>query len=252
MSVWLIGGTRDSAILVKAISAVTSELVTSVTTPEARQLYDSTDSVIVGKMNPESMLQFCRRDRIDRIIDASHPFAVEVSQNAIATAKLLNIPYLRYERTQINTPSSALNLELDSFDTLLKGDYLLNRRVLLTIGCQLLPLFEPWQGRSTLFARILPKIASIETAIDSGFKSDRIIALRPPIDKALEIALWQQWQISLVVTKASGKSGGEDIKTQVATQLGIPLITISRPQIVYPQQTFNIQKVIDFCTNSKL
>ena len=49
-------------------------------------------------------------------------------------------------------------------------------------------------------------------AIAAGFTTDKIIAIRPPINKELEQALWQQWQISLVVTKASAKAGGEDIK----------------------------------------
>ena len=247
MSIWIIGGTGDSAKLTSAITAVTSDFVVTVTTPEARQLYDAGCKVIVGTMDEDSMVQFCHRYRISAIVDASHPFAVNVSQNAIAIALLLNIPYLRYERPPINHKSSSLSLELDSFDTLLQGDYLLDRRVFLTVGCQVLPLFQSWQNRATLFARVLPKLNSLQIALNSGFDCDRIIALRPPITEALEKALWQQWHISLVVTKASGKSGGEDSKKKVAKQLGIPLITIARPKIIYPQQTSNIKKVILFC-----
>lgn len=246
MSIWIIGGTGDSAKLTSAVSAVTSDYLVTVTTPEARQLYDATCKVIVGTMNEDSMAQFCHRYRIKTIVDASHPFAVNVSQNAIAIAQKLNLPYLRYERAEIN---SAIRdyLELDSFDTLLQGNYLLNRRVLLTVGCQVLPQFQPWQNRATLFARVLPKLNSLQMALDSGFSSDRLITLRPPITEALERALWQQWQISLVVTKASGKSGGEDIKRKVARQLGISLITIARPKIIYPRQTSKISEAIEFC-----
>ncbi|MEO1693470.1 MAG: precorrin-6A/cobalt-precorrin-6A reductase, partial [Cyanobacteria bacterium J06631_6] len=103
------------------------------------------------------------------------------------------------------------------------------------------------QERATLFARVLPKIASLEMATAAGFTSDRLIAVRPPISLAMETALWQQWRISLVVTKASGKAGGEDLKRQVAANLGIPLIVITRPQITYPQQTSDIKEVATFC-----
>ena len=247
MSIWIIGGTGDSAKLTSAIAAVTSDLIVTVTTPEARQLYDAGCNVIVGTMNEDSMARFCHLYRISAIVDASHPFAVNVSQNAIAIARLFNIPYIRYERPPINDLTFSSSLELDSFNTLLQGDYLLNRRVLLTVGCQVLPQFQSWQNRATLFARVLPKLKSLQMALDSGFSSDRIIALRPPITEALEKALWQQWRISLVVTKASGKSGGEDIKKKVAQQLGIPLITIARPNMIYPQQTSKIEKVVLFC-----
>lgn len=246
MSIWIIGGTGDSAKLTSAIAAATSDLVVTVTTPEARQLYDAGCNVIVGTMNEDSIARFCHHYRISAIVDASHPFAVNVSQSAIAVAQLLDIPYLRYERATINDLTSS-SLELDSFDTLLQGDYLLNRRVLLTVGCQVLPQFQTWQNRATLFARVLPKLKSLQMTLDSGFSSDRIIALRPPITEALEKALWQQWRISLVITKASGKSGGEDSKKKVAQQLGIPLITIARPNIIYPQQTSSLEEIILFC-----
>ena len=247
MFIWIIGGTGDSATLTRAVSAVTSDYLVTVTTPEARQLYDTACNVIVGTMNGDSMAQFCHRYRISAIVDASHPFAVNVSQNAIAVAQKLNLPYLRYERAEVNSETFQDYLELDSFDTLLQGNYLLNRRVLLTVGCQVLPQFQSWQNRATLFARVLPKLNSLQMALDSGFSSDRVIALRPPINEALEKALWQQWRISLVVTKASGKSGGEDLKRKVAKQLGISLITIARPKIIYPQKTSDLLEVTRFC-----
>ena len=247
MFIWIIGGTGDSATLTRAVSAVTSDYLVTVTTPEARQLYDTACNVIVGTMNGDSMAQFCHRYRISAIVDASHPFAVNVSQNAIAVAQKLNLSYLRYERAEVNSETFQDYLELDSFDTLLQGNYLLNRRVLLTVGCQVLPQFQSWQNRATLFARVLPKLNSLQMTLDSGFSSDRVIALRPPINEALEKALWQQWRISLVVTKASGKSGGEDLKRKVAKQLGISLITIARPKIIYPQKTSDLLEVTRFC-----
>ena len=86
-------------------------------------------------------------------------------------------------------------------------------------------------------------------ALDAGFDGKRIIALRPPITPELEIALWQQWQISLVVTKASGKVGGEEIKQKIAQKLNIPLIAISRPNITYPQQISCIKDIEKFIDN---
>lgn len=170
------------------------------------------------------------KNNIAAIIDASHPYAVEVSRAAIATAKQLNLPYLRYERQAIarTQPHNSSIIKLDSFESLLTGEYLQQQRVLLTVGCKVLPLFKTWQERATLFARILPQPKSLNIALASGFTSDRLICLRPPIDIELEAALWQQWKIWLVVTKASGVAGGEAIKSQVAAKLNVPLVIIDR------------------------
>lgn len=118
--------------------------------------------------------------------------------------------------------------------------------MLLTVGYKPLHLFLPWQKRATLFARLLPSAVALEAAFQAGFTSDRLICLRPPIAADLEIALWRQWDISLVVSKASG-SPGEDVKRQVAGELGVKLVLVSRPEVVYPQQTSDFLVVLGFC-----
>ena len=111
----------------------------------------------------------------------------------------------------------------------------------------MLSQFTRWQDRAILFARILPSAIALDAALKAGFTPDRIIAIRPPLCLELETALWQHWNISLVVTKASGTAGGEDNKINLANQLNIPLIIIERPLINYPQMTQYFQSAIEFC-----
>ncbi|MGF1480410.1 MAG: cobalt-precorrin-6A reductase [Cyanophyceae cyanobacterium] len=243
--IWLIGGTSDSAEIARLLAEQHLPCTITVTTAAAQTLYPQCRwlKVRVGKL--ESGLEdFLKQEQIGAIVDASHPYAVAISQTAIAAASYCQIPYLRYERPTL--AENDLSRELN-FDELLCGSYLLAQRVLLTVGCKALPLFAPWQQRATLFARVLPTESSLAAASQAGFTSDRLIALRPPISAELETALWQQWQISLVVTKASGQAGGEDVKRAVAQQLGIPLVVIARPKMFYPQQTDQVMEVLEFC-----
>ncbi|MEB3310314.1 MAG: cobalt-precorrin-6A reductase [Snowella sp.] len=244
---WLIGGTSESAVLAQAIAAHQFPCTITVTTPEAVKLYPVSPylRVQVGQLNESQILIFIEQEQIIAIVDASHPYAIAISQAVIQIVERLQIPYLRYERAEVLSNRNVI--ELDSVDTLLKGNYLTNQRVLLTIGCKALPKFRQWQSQATLFARILPNLESIKIALESGFTPDRLIAIRPPINAELETALWQQWNISLAVSKASGQAGGEEIKQVVSQQLGIPLIIISRPKISYPQQTNDLNKVLHFC-----
>lgn len=246
--IWLIGGTSDSAEIAQNLAALSVPYVVTVTTPTAT-LYAASAQIVVGCLDRAMMRSLCQQHRIAGVIDASHPYAVEVSTQAIAVTTQLNLPYLRYERRNYRAaaPQTDTVIELDSLDRLLAGNYLQGQRVLLTIGCKALPLFQPWQSKAVLFARVLPKVASLETALNAGFTSDRLIAIRPPLNLATEKALWQQWQISLVVTKASGTPGGEDLKRQVAKDLGVSLIVIARPKVFYPQQTSDVTEVLNFC-----
>lgn len=271
--IWLIGGTQESAELARSLAAQHIPCLISVTTEAARSLYPASPclQVWVGRLQIESLPTLLQSHRIAAILDASHPFAVEISQLAIAVAGQRGIPYLRFERSRIDASGIAgaglsressnvpirihnplvqepeRNFVFSTFQRLLATDVLVGQRVLLTVGYRSLQLFQPWQTMATLFARILPSTTALQAAIAAGFTPDRLIALRPPISAALEQALWQQWQISIVITKASGVAGGEDVKRQVATALGIPLVTIARPDIAYPQQTDDPAIALAFC-----
>jgi precorrin-6A/cobalt-precorrin-6A reductase len=264
--IWLIGGTSESVQLAAAIASANLPCTITVTTEAARTLYPDSPMlrVWVGRLFAAPIGQFLQAHQIVAVLDASHPYAVEVSQSAIAACTQFNLPYLRYERPslkqanrwaseQVNREDSPIThyqlpiTHLDSFETLIAGDYLLGQRVLLTVGYKVLPLFRPWQEKATLFTRILPSMVSLEAALAAGFTPDRIIALRPPISADLETALWRFWNISMVVTKASGSPGGEDVKQAVATELGVTLITIDRPLVNYPAQTSDLGEAIAFC-----
>ncbi|MDJ0730330.1 MAG: cobalt-precorrin-6A reductase [Crocosphaera sp.] len=244
---WLIGGTGDSVRILQAIAAHSFPCIVTVTTLTAPNLYPTNllITIQIGKLDRLGIQQLCQQETMRGIIDASHPFAINISQQVIEFANTEGIPYLRYERPSLRSNSQAIYL--DSFEKLVKGSYLKNKRVLLTIGCQNLSQFKSWHQQAILYARILPKLNSLEMALNAGFPESQIIALRPPITLELERALWRQWEIDLVVTKASGKQGGEDIKVKVAQELDIPLIIIKRPSLDYPQQTEQISDIIEFC-----
>lgn len=245
--IWLIGGTFESAEIVREILKKRWPCLISVTTKEAIDLYPQTPflEVKVGSIDPDLLGNFLTAEQIIAVVDATHPHAATISSGAIAATTRAKIPYLRFERPEIPDRTNAI--ELDSFDTLLAGNYLQGERVLLTIGCNNLHSFKPWQQKATLFARILPYPRSVAVAIDAGFNSDRLVALRPPYSIELERGIWQHWQISTIVTKANGQTGGEDLKRALAAELGKTLIVIARPKVAYPQQTSHLSEVLAFC-----
>ncbi len=252
--IWLIGGTQESATLAVAIAQRQIRCIVTVTTESAKLLYPDVNGlqVWVGRLSMEQLGEFCQQQQIVAILDASHPYAAEISQIAIAVSQAYHLPYLRYERPTLKLEQDRGVIYLDSFETLLGGDYLTHHRVLLTVGYRPLQMFQSWQNRATLFARLLPSTTALSAALQAGFTPDRLICLRPPISADLEAALWQNWGISLVVTKASGSAGGEDVKRLVAAQVEVPLIVITRPLVNYPQQTSDVSVAIEFCQTNLL
>ncbi|MGJ3244749.1 MAG: cobalt-precorrin-6A reductase [Elainellaceae cyanobacterium] len=249
--IWLIGGTHESAQLAEAIAHTGWTCLITVTTDAAKHLYPRVPNVTVwvGLLDEIGIREFIIQHQIGIILDASHPFAVDISKLAIAAATAHHIPYLRYERPDVAKSGSRSRQQhlFKEFDDVVESNVLIGHRALLTIGYRPLPQFREWHDRATLFTRILPSPKALSVALDSGFTPDRIIAIRPPLSADFERALWHHWRITLVVTKASGNAGGEPLKQQIADELGIPLVTIARPSVRYPRQTQCLNEAIAFC-----
>ncbi len=262
--IWLIGGTSESAEIAIALSEQRLPYIVTVTTEAAKQLYPAGAQVQVGKMTPAAMADFIEQQNIVGILDASHPFADEISRQAIALTQphqrltessslhpSKNIAYLRYERSAVSAHNKIQQRDrvttVPSIEALLASGILQHQRVLLTLGCRDLYRFSALRQTSELFARILPSVEAIAQAQSAGFSPQELIALRPPVSAALEKALWQQWRISTVVAKASGMPSGEAIKRRVARELGVKLVLLQRPPLNYPQQTHSVAVAVQFC-----
>jgi precorrin-6A/cobalt-precorrin-6A reductase len=87
---WLIGGTTESATLAHAIASLGLPCTVTVTTAAAETLYPKTPMlrVRVGRLDAGQLEPFLQEQRIAAILDASHPYAVEISRMAIRVQRL--------------------------------------------------------------------------------------------------------------------------------------------------------------------
>ena len=243
MTIWLVGGTSESRAIAQQLTQQGLPWLVTVVSPTAARLYAGLpDRIQSGALSPAGMQSLIRQHGIRAIVDASHPFATEISKQAMATG----LPYLRFERqaTTLELPAESV----PDLDTLLQPTYLENRRVLLTLGIKALHQFRPWQQRARLWARILPTAKA--QAIQAGFAPEQLICDRSPTDALAEQALWQKLGVDTVITKASGGPGGVPVKLAAAKALGVRLLVIARPKLLYPQQTHNLERVIEFCLHA--
>ncbi|MEN9222675.1 MAG: cobalt-precorrin-6A reductase [Thermostichus sp. BF3_bins_97] len=243
-AVALIGGTSESRSLAQVLSQQGIPWLVTVTTERAQRLYQGLPGpVIVTRFSQQSLLQFLQDWQVRVVVDASHPFATEISRLAMGVAAQRQIPYLRYER-----PSFPLEPEVRvaaDWQEVLSDAVLLRRRVLLMVGVKALPLFLPWRERCQLWARVLPE--SVPQAVQAGIPAERVIGMRLPLSFDEELQLWQQLQIEVGISKASGEAGGLGSKQAVAKTLGIPLWVIRQPLLEYPWCSEDLAAVVQEC-----
>ena len=95
--VLIIGGTHDARLLATALIAAGFEPVTSMA-GVTREPALPQGAVRVGGFEHAGIAAYIAEARIGAIIDAAHPFAVRISDNASRAAALACVPYLHFER----------------------------------------------------------------------------------------------------------------------------------------------------------
>ncbi|AEQ53922.1 cobalt-precorrin-6A reductase [Pelagibacterium halotolerans] len=217
----ILGGTTEArelaGLLVKAGYAVTTSLAGRTDTPR----FPEGVVRMGGFGGREGLAEYLKSNRIEMVVDATHPFAAQISANAVAAAADAKVRLIRLERPAWKKPEGAIWLEvgstLDAVHALPRG-----ARVLLTVGRQDLGQFLA-QTNVEFVARMIE--------VPAGLPTDwTVIAARGPFTLEGETELMEEHGITHLVTK---NSGGAQVaaKLAAATQLSIPIIVIRRPRL---------------------
>jgi precorrin-6A/cobalt-precorrin-6A reductase len=170
----------------------------------------------------EGLARYCQEEAVSLIIDATHPYAVQMSQHASTAAATLALPLLRLERPAWQ-PSEEDNWQTVSSISDAVSALPQETRVLLAIGRKEIGKFS---HRSDIFALV----RTIEP-LDSQLPEHWMLILgRPPLAICDEVQLFEKYGVTHLVTK---NSGGERsfAKIEAARQLGLQVIMIDRPTL---------------------
>jgi precorrin-3B C17-methyltransferase len=215
-------------------------------------------TVWAGRQGVEARRRALLGSQARAIVDATHPFAQQISEQLIGLSKELGIPYLRYERPSAFDAAGgalgtqgALNITgalgswCDSVADAAQRAIVTGQRIFLATGSKDLATFldAPNAGQREWFVRITPEPALVRRAIDLGIPRDHILAMQGPFSEAFNTALWRDQRIDCVVTKDSGEAGGFSAKARAAATLKIPLLVIRRPQVAYPSIATSLEAV---------
>ncbi|AMA71421.1 MULTISPECIES: precorrin-6A reductase [Aneurinibacillus] len=233
----MLAGTSDARELAFRIQGEGYPLLTTVVTENAaKSMTEAGLPVRVGRMNADEICELIRAEGVFAVVDASHPFAEEASRNALEGAKRADVPYIRYERASIERKSHPLITVVRDY---VEAAELAARHkgvIMLTTGSKTLHIFaEKLVGLPdvTLVARMLPRKDNMEKCEQLGIEQKNIVAMQGPFSKELNAALYKQYDVTLMITKESGKVGSVDEKLEAALEMGIPTIMIARPKIEY-------------------
>ncbi len=228
----ILGGTTEGRLAVRVADAAGSPYWYS-TRGDLQQIECKHGTHISGALDEAAMAAFCTAHGIRLLVDAAHPFAVELHRTVAAVAESLDLPVVRVERVYADpagmsgSDRASLRWCDDYADAIrqLEADGI--DRLLALTGVQTIGKLRPFWSRHACWFRILRREESLEKARQQGFPEERLAYYEEDDDAALIARLRPE----AILTKESGESGGFGQKLAAARAAGIPVYAVRRPAL---------------------
>ena len=195
---------------------------------------DSFADLYVGRMDSEQMYEFFADRQIgqgDYVIDATHPYAVEVTENIKSATDRTGAEYIRVIRGSGDYKGDGI-VSYEDIASVAAAIEHTEGNILLTTGSKELGDYHENSSAELFertYVRVLPTGDSLDICMAEGVDPKRIIAAVGPFSQEMNSAIIRQYDIKHLVTKESGHQGGFEEKINAASEAGITCHVIARP-----------------------
>lgn len=249
-SVFVFGGTTEARLLISYLINQGIYCTISVTSNYAKELLEESSflDVRVSRLDVNGMTTIIKDVNPSIIVDATHPYAFEVSQNIKDACNILNRDYITVIR---DIGSINGTIAFDSMETLasfLEKNCRREDKILSTLGIkeanELCRNFKRY--KESIYLRILPSIESLNRAMELGFPSKNIICMQGPFSKEMNVALLHETKAKYLLTKITGKVGGLESKIEAAKECGVEVLALIAPNREKGSSLEEVKSIIRF------
>lgn len=238
----ILGGTTEANALAKAVAEKGIPAIYSyagrVDNPRPQPL-----PVRVGGFGgPEGLAGYLRDHEVTHVIDATHPFAAQMSGNAVAACRETDVPLAALTRPAWEVQDGDQWHHVADIDGAVAALSGAPQRVFLAVGRMHLEDFAA-QPQHHYLLRLVDEPDGLP------LPHCDVVVSRGPFTEADDRALMKQHGIELVVSKNAGGSGAR-AKLDAARALGVPVLMIDRPALPQRTELTNVAQVLDWLAHS--
>ena len=220
-TILILGGTSEAHALANTLMASgEARVITSLAGRTAEPALPSGEVRIGGFGGVDGLIAYLRDQRITRVIDATHPFARRISENARLASKAAGVPLEHVQRPEWQPENGDLWTQVASLEEAASA-LPAGARVFLALGRQYLKAFERRPDCHFVIRMVDPPLAPLD------LPSHELVIGKPSADKDTEGALFKEHGITHLVARNSGGRASYG-KIEAARRLAIPVILLSR------------------------
>ena len=227
----LFAGTTEGRRIAEGCRGKKIELTVSVATEYGEALLAPADNVrvVTGRKDAAGIEALLEGTGAELVIDATHPYAEEVTRTLREVCSRTGTEYIRVLRDADGADAEGCVFVngTDGAVAYLNGT---EGNVLLTVGGKELARYaEGVERKERLYARVLPLRESVEAALSLGIAGQRLICMQGPFTQEMNEATIRMLGIRYLVTKDTGAAGGFGEKVRAAKACGAVSVVIRRP-----------------------
>lgn len=217
----ILGGTREAAALAAELHESGDYDVTTSLAGRTKEPAPIAGKVRIGGFGgAEGMATYLRENKIDQVIDATHPFAKTISANAAKACQIAGVALEIRTRQPWQKQQGDIWIEVETLEDAARN-LAPAARVFLALGRQYLDEFKARTDCNFVIRMV------DEPTEPLGFANCMVIAAKPSADWQEERALFQKHQITHLVARNSGGDGGY-AKIIAARDMGLPVVMVGR------------------------
>ena len=184
--------------------------------------------VSAGRLKTEDMEELFHKVAPEIVLDATHPYAAEVTKNIRKACENAGVRYQRVLRPEGDKSSEAVYVESpEEAAEFLSGT---EGNIFLTTGSKELAKFTVIPDyKERIFARVLSVPSVIQSCAELGIEGKHLIGMQGPFSAEINEAMLRQFQCSYLVTKDTGLAGGFPEKIEACQRCGVTPVIIGRP-----------------------
>lgn len=228
----IFGGTSEGRLLAKYCDENFIPAIVCVATEYGTELLEEYKNISVseGRKDEEAMKKLFLDNNVEKVYDATHPYAKIVSENIIKVCNELKLEYVRILRDSkvLDKTLEKYYKEFENIEEVV--DYLKdkNEKVLIATGSKELYKYKDLEVKN-LYPRVLANMIGIKACEDIGIPSSNIIAMQGPFDIDTNVALLKKYACKYLITKESGDIGGFSEKIEACKKVDAKALVIKRP-----------------------
>jgi len=234
----ILGGTSDASQLAAEIARAGFDAVYSYGGRTRAPAEQPLPTRIGGFGGVSGLADYMRREGITHVIDATHPFAAEMSRNAVGACAETGTPLIAIERSPwVKTPGDNW-IEVADVTAALAALPETPAKMFLAIGRQHIAPFASKPQHTYTLRFVDPPEAPLPFAAD-------VIVSRGPFTFDGELEMMRTRGIAWIVARNSGGDGAR-AKIDAARMLGLPVIMIARPELPDRQRVESVAEIMQW------